>query len=362
MDWRHLKAVMVREGALLLTLQPNPRPWQLPFAAAVASGGPLVFGAAAGQLALGALGSIAGLAFLYLPPVPLFQRIPIMMACAFAMLSAYALGLMGAMLPGAAIPIIAGVAMLAMLFCKLYSLAPPGPLFIVMAATIAAFTPIDMAHAFRNIGFFALGALWACVTAILYSMAMIRRQINRPMLRPAADWDRAVADAVMTGLFVAISLVVALLLDLQKPYWVPVSCLAVIQGVTLRASWNRNIHRIIGTFIGLGLTWMLLPFVHDPWAVVAAILVLTFLIEMVVVRHYAFAAIFITPLTLILAESSSPGTGGAMALMAARLVDTVVGALIGLLGAHFLHHPGWHHAIRRGIDRLGLTERAPDGK
>ena len=37
---------------------------------------------------------------------------------------------------------------------------------------------------------------------------------------------------------------VAALLGLEKAYWVPVSCLAVMQGVTLRASWQRNVHRI----------------------------------------------------------------------------------------------------------------------
>src|SRR3546814_8722819 len=49
----------------------------------------------------------------------------------------------------------------------------------------------------------------------------------------------------------------------EKAYWVPVSCLAVMQGVTLRASWSRNVHRIVGTVIGMGLTWLLLPFLTE---------------------------------------------------------------------------------------------------
>jgi len=359
-DCKALRSRIGKELALLFALQRSDRPWQLPFAAALASGGPMLFGAATGQAVLGALGAIAGLAFLYLPPVGLFQRVPVMMACAFAMLGGYAVGLMAATVPGAAIPLIPIVAILAMLFCKAYSLAPPGPLFIVLSAAVAAFTPLDMTHAFRNIGYFAFGALWACAVAILYSALMVRRQHVRPVLRPAADRDDAVTDALVVGFFVGLSLFFALALDLPRPYWVPVSCLAIMQGVTLRASWTRNVHRIVGTFIGLGVTWLLLPFVHDLWTVAVAIMLLTFIIETVVVRHYAFAAIFFTPLTLILAETSHPVTDGTAALMAARLTDTIVGAMIGLWGALCLHNPRWRLAIRRGLFRLGLLANRPE--
>ena len=43
----------------------------------------------------------------------------------------------------------------------------------------------------------------------------------------------------------------------------------------------------------------------------------------------AFAAIFITPLTILVAESSSPGPVSSALLMQTRLINTVVGALIG---------------------------------
>ncbi|OYW85278.1 MAG: hypothetical protein B7Z20_09390, partial [Sphingobium sp. 32-64-5] len=244
MNWMTLKLMVRRELAALLTLQPSTRPWQLPFAATMASGAPMLAGAASGQPALGALGAIAGLSFLYLPPVRLFQRIPIMMACAFAMVTSYGVGALGAMTPGMAVPLIGVVAILAMLFCKFYSLSPPGPIFMVMAAAIAAFTPTDAGHSFQHIGYFALGAAWACAVAIAYSVAIAgRQQPARAVLRPIADKGAALADSVITGIFVGVALLVALALQLEKPYWVPISCLAVIQGVTLRASWNRNIHR-----------------------------------------------------------------------------------------------------------------------
>ena len=89
-------------------------------------------------------------------------------------------------------------------------------------------------------------------------------------------------------------------LGLQRAYWVPVSCLAVIAGATLRAVWNKQLQRILGTALGLLLAWgfMALPF--NPWLIAAMVMVLTFIIETLVVRHYGVAAVFITPLTLLL--------------------------------------------------------------
>lgn len=281
----------------MLALQRSDRPWQLPFAAAVASGAPMFAGAYLGLPVAGALGAVAGLSFLYLPATSLRRRIPVIMACAFAMLASFAIGLSSHLVPAAKILMIAGVASAALLFCRAQAVVPPGPLFMVMAAAIAAFSPASASTAVQNLGYFALGCVWACAVAVIYSAYILRARAAPPAHPPAAiDLNTALVDALVVGLFVGASLIVAMILGLEKPYWVAVSCLAVMQGVTLRASWNRNVHRIIGTAVGLGLTWLLLPFLHNSWVLALAITLLTFLIETAVVRHYAFAAIFFTPL------------------------------------------------------------------
>jgi uncharacterized membrane protein YccC len=129
----------------------------------------------------------------------------------------------------------------------------------------------------------------------------------------------------------------AQLLHLEKPYWVPISCLAVIQGMNLRAIWNRQLHRILGTSIGLLVAWGLLWLGLQDWGMALAMMLLTFIVETAVVRHYGFAAIFITPLTLLLAEAATMGQAAPTVLMQARLVDTVVGCLVGLAGGACLH-------------------------
>jgi uncharacterized membrane protein YccC len=224
---------------------------------------------------------------------------------------------------------------------------------MVMTGSIAAFSPIHAEGAVLNLGYFVMGCIWACCVAVAYSAWLLRR---RPPVEPSSldrhELERALVDALLTGLFVGLSLALARVLDFEKAYWVPVSCLAVLQGVTLRVSWTRHVHRIAGTIIGIGLTALLAPLLANIWAIVAAVAILTFVIETAVVRHYAFAAIFITPLTILLAETSSPGGTGISVLMEARVVDTVVGAGIGLVGAVCLHSQRVRAVVRAALQPL----------
>lgn len=102
------------------------------------------------------------------------------------------------------------------------------------------------------------------------------------------------------------ALAVGYLVKMENPYWVPISCAAVMQGASRYHIWQRSFHRILGTFIGIGLTWTLLQVVSNPIAMVLAIILLQFIIEMMITRQYALAVIFITPLTVFLAELVSP--------------------------------------------------------
>lgn len=345
-----------KEAAALLTFRRSDRPWQLPFAAAIASGAPVAFGVYFGLPTEGALGAVAGLSFLYLPGTRLNHRIPVIMASAFAMIVSFALGLASHVAPGAAIPLISVVAVGAALFSRFQNVAPPGPIFMVMAASIAAFAPVNPAGPMATLGYFAIGCIWACAIAVIYSIYILRHRFPLPVRSPSAqDRQAAVSDAIVMGLFVGASLGVATWFELERAYWVPVSCIAIMQGVTLRASWSRNVHRIVGTAIGIALTWLLYPFLTTAWSIALAVTVLTFLIETAVVRHYAFAAIFITPLTIVLAESTSPGTATVDALMQARLIDTIIGALIGLAGAAVLHS----RRVRRVVQARLAPGRTP---
>ena len=146
---------------------------------------------------------------------------------------------------------------------------------------------------------------------------------------------------------------------MEKAYWVPVSCLAVIQGSSLRAVWNRQLHRIVGTSLGLLVAWGLLLLPLDKWTVSLTMMALSFIIELTVVRHYAFASIFITPLTILLAEAATLGQGSTASLIQARFFDTMLGCLVGLAGGICLHHPRFRMVVGNALRWLFPARRTP---
>ena len=157
---------------------------------------------------------------------------------------------------------------------------------------------------------------------------------------------------VVIGLAVGVSLLAAQALQLERAYWVPVSCLAVLQGATLRAVWNKQVHRILGTAVGLFLAWGLLALPLDAWRVSLLMMALTFLVETLVVRHYGLAVVFITPLTIFLADATRIGQGAPEAMLQARLLDIVLGSMVGVLGGACLHNPRFREVFGRQLRRL----------
>ena len=351
--WNKLQLLILEELRQLMTIQASDRAWQMPFAAALASGLPLLVGAYFNHMDYGLVSSLGGLAFLYLPSTPLHHRMISMMACAFGLAACYTLGMMSHFFPPIMMLSLSFAAILVTMICRLYALGPPGSLFFIMAAAIGAYSPLSLLQLPLMVGLITLGSLLACLIGFIYSVYMLRRQAPKPVTPlPKPSFDFVVFDSVVIGVFVGISLAVAQALQLEKAYWVPVSCLAVIQGVSLRAVWTKQLHRVVGTGIGLLVAWGLLLLPLDKWSISLTMMALTFVIEFTVVRHYAFASIFITPLTILLAEAATLGHGSAASLVQARFFDTLLGCFVGLVGGICLHSPRFREVVGRQIRRL----------
>jgi uncharacterized membrane protein YccC len=96
----------------------------------------------------------------------------------------------------------------------------------------------------------------------------------------------------------------------------------------------------------------------DKWSVSLLMMALAFIIEMLVVRHYGLAAVFITPLTILLADATQLGQGSTNAILEARLVDTVLGSLVGFIGGLCLHSLSFRDRVGRQIRRLWPSRSA----
>jgi hypothetical protein len=351
--WNRLKALMRATWRDLTTVQASDRLWQMPFAAALATGLPLLIGAYFNRMDYGLVSSLGGLVFVYLPATPLHHRMVTAMACAFGMTACFALGLMSHLFAPLMVPVLVFIAILVTMVCRFYGLGPPGSLFFIMAASIGAYSPTPPLQLPLMVGLLTMGSLLACLIGLFYSVHVLRLQAPRPVAPlPAPTFDFVVFDSVVIGAFVGVALAVAQLLQLERAYWVPVSCLAVMQGQSLRAVWSRQMHRVLGTGIGLLLAWGLLLLPLDKWSISLTMMALAFVIESAVVRHYGFAVIFITPMTILLAEAATLGDGSAAALIQARFFDTVVGCLVGVVGGVCLHSPRFRAVAGGQMRRL----------
>ncbi|MGV2906321.1 FUSC family protein [Achromobacter sp. AGC25] len=323
----------------LTRVNASDRRWEMPLAAALSSGLPLMVGAYFGRMDYGLMSSLGGMVFLSLPNTSLAQRMMMLLAASFGMVACYAVGALTQFWPTVMIAALTVIAILVNMVCRCYRLGPPGSLFFIMATAIAAYTPGHIEDVPMRVGMVALGCLVACLVAFAYCLHMTRVAPPPPEAAPPKPtFDFVVYDSVIIGLFVGISLLVAELLQLPRPYWVPVSCLAIIQGASLWAAWNRQLHRILGTAVGLCVAWALLSLPLNVWTLALVMMALSFGIETLVVRHYASAVALITPLTIFLAEAPHLGQGYPADVIEARFVDTVIGAFIGVLGAVLLHN------------------------
>ena len=326
-EWRHLVAI-----------QPSERPWQLPFVAALTSGLPLAVGAWFGHMDYGLISSLGGLVFLYTPNTALPQRMAVLMMCGFGMSAGFALAQIGSFHRFSTIAVLTALALLVSLVTRFYRLQPPGALFFIMAAAIGAYMPHNVEAIPLRVGLLFMGSLLAVMLAFFYSLYMVRR--IRPLpAQPLApfDFQYVVYDSVWTAAFTGLSLVVAHALEMPSPYWVPVSCVVIMQNMSMRALWNKQVHRILGTFAGMVLAWGLLRLEPGPCEVCLLIMLLTFATEFLVVRHYGMAVIFITPMTILLAEAGSGMNLPVADIIQARVQDIVLGSVIGLIGGVFLH-------------------------
>lgn len=352
-SWGRVKSLLRNELLHLTTIHASDRRWQMPFAAALASGLPLLVGAYFGHMDYGLVSSLGGLVFLYLPETSLSHRMVSLMACAFGMIASYALGVLSHLQPQLMTPALTFTAILVTMICRFYDMGPPGSFFFIMSASIGANAPGDVMAVPLKVGLFSMGCMLACMVAFAYSLYMLRLQPPRPIkLLPQPTFDFVILDSIVIGAFVGISLALAQLLNLLQPYWVPVSCLAVLQGMSMRAVWNKQLQRVVGTAVGLLLAWGILAFPLDNWQMSFVMMGLNFLIEILVVRHYAIASIFITPMTILLVEAATLGHTSPATLIHARFFDTLLGCLVGLAGGICLHSPRFRHGAGRLIRRF----------
>lgn len=320
----------------LIALNPSPRPWHHAWLVALCCAVPAVIGAALDAFQGGLMACMGAMAVMYMPAASLGQRMVTMQVVAFGMAASVALGLLGAWHPALGALILALASALITLICRYFRIPPPGNFFFIMVAAIATVIPFDLHAIPQRVGLIMLGSMSSCALVLGYSL-LFPTPVNRTPLPQASDRIRPlVREALITGGLIGLSFQIAHWLELHNPYWVPISCAAILQGSSFRLVWMRKVQRIVGTAAGIVFAWLLFKIPMGPWELSLAIVLLSIVIESLILRNYGLAVIFITPLTVIFAGVAGTGMNHDE-LVLIRLLDISIGSAIGAIGGWFLH-------------------------
>ena len=209
-----------------------------------------------------------------------------------------------------------------------------------MIASMASCQSYNLEMIPEKIGFLFLGTMLACFLALCHGLLTIKKEQTTEIFTIQIKKGKFVSliDSIVIGIFIAISLIIGHLLEMKNPYWIPISCLAILQGISKQHVWERMLHRIIGTFIGIGLCWFILLFCNTPLSICIAIFMLQYLVEVLIVKNYALAIIFITPMTILLAEIGSSFTANTQIIVSVRFLDITIGSVLGALGGWIIYN------------------------
>ena len=337
----------------LVAFHPTPGgPWSrlwIALRAAASMGIPLAVLTALGYPAAGLQMSAGAFLALFFASHPARERAKALPVIAAVLLACAALGALLAPVLWLQAAGLVVVAVLASAFAYGFRVGPPGPVFFVLVYGLAGMitAPRDgvrPTEPMALIAALAAGLAFSYLIAVLPLLARSRRQQAARSLRQLlpGPWFGAgekwlavrVALVALLGTLVSVWWV-----DPERAYWTVAAGIAVIGLSTVpHHSFARGLHRTLGTFVGVGAYLVIAPLAQTPWVFVLLLPLLQFVIELVVVRNYGLALIFITPLVLLIAGAAT-GSFDHLTTALERLVDTAVGSALAMLSGVLRERP-----------------------
>lgn len=173
---------------------------------------------------------------------------------------------------------------------------------------------------------------------------------RRPLTWPGpAVVTSAIRLAVVTGAAYA----VFLLTPLPRGYWIPLT-VALVMKPDLGSVFARAVTRSAGTVIGAVFALLLGLLLTGDVLLSGAVVVLSALLPWATAHSYAFKAVLMTPLIMIMIAAVEPSGGHVDALTGARILATLVGgALVIVLG--YLVWPSARHPDIAGVFSRALV-------
>ncbi|MFF9624370.1 FUSC family protein [Streptomyces griseosporeus] len=123
----------------------------------------------------------------------------------------------------------------------------------------------------------------------------------------------------------------SLALGVGRPYWALVTAASLYQA-NLTLTWNRAVQRVVGNLLGVLVFAAVVPLAHLHQALLVLLcLAFNFGAEALIGRNYWLGSVCVTPMALLITEFARFQDSGE--LITERIVDTLVGALLGFAAA-----------------------------
>ena len=215
---------------------------------------------------------------------------------------------------------------------------PSGPFFGLLALGACASVPVTAPWSTAVL--IAVGSA-AFAIAIGFAGWMRRRVWHPRPIRnaPSLGGLRKQSAGVQAGryvLAVGAAGAAGVLSGSAYPHWAMAAAAVPLAAADLAGGIYRGIHRVVGTFLGLGIVAVLL--LPAPWqlnapqdapALVLVVILLQFTTELFMTRHYGLAMVSFTPVIVLATQLAAPADP--YALISERAIETVVGATIGVI-------------------------------
>ncbi|MFM1655052.1 FUSC family protein [Brevibacillus sp. B_LB10_24] len=318
-------------------------PWSKATIASLSIGIPFVIGGLLGQIHWALLAAIGGYTSLYVHNETYKQRAVKLLWVNLGLTVSFGLGLVSAASPWAMVLAIGGVSAAATFLCGVFRIPPPAGFFFVLVCAVGTGLPVDLSAAPLRMAIAFLGGCLAWVIAMLGWLldpgcrGADKNQVTvrsiRHEFRSAFDLHSPIVTvSLRNGIAVLFATLLAFAFGIERPYWVPLSCASVLRGATMLDVVHRTIQRSVGTAVGVILAGGIFIMQPSIWMLGLYVMILQFVTELIIVRNYAFAVIFITPLALIIVETGRADLA-ISTLIGSRLLDTLLGCAIGAAAA-----------------------------
>ncbi len=340
-----------KDLGLIFTWNQSDRSWQMPFFAGLGVAIILFIATFIGRPDFGLVAVIGAMIFLYVPDTPIYHKMILSMSCAFGIIVSFTLGLVGQIFPQFIPLIVFGVTLVSAQVVRYFSIGAPGFFFFTFATILGTYIPFEVRDYPMAIGLVALGTMVANVMVLLYALSVIyvfKRAIKPIPKIGEFGFGVIVIDPIIIAFFVGFAMFLQSYLELDRGYWVGISCAAVMTAVTFKQIWIKQLQRILGTIAGVSLAYFLLHFTFGAIEFALLMMVLMFFAEYTVVRNYALSMVFLTPYSTYLAEVSNFMQYNPNVIIQARILDIVIGSIIGLLGGALMH---WS-ALRKVLESI----------